>query len=262
VIGTLSRRRNVVLLGGYARRHFLSWTAGWSFALTIYFSRLVTPLIGFALWTKAIPGDPRIATYYVAMIFCVMATDSPENHTFAQRVYDGTFTDDLLRPHAVPLSTAGFNIAFKAFNLLGAIPIGVAIALMADVRFNWSRVLLALPAVVLGSSIAFSLLFALAQSSFWTPRVHAVTALGQSLTFTLGGTAAPIPLLPDAIRPFLSVLPFRMITGFPVEVASGLTSGRDIAVGYAMQVAWLVVLSVACRLVWKAGVRRYVAVGG
>lgn len=254
--------RNVVLLGGYARRHFLSWTAGWSFALTIYFSRLVTPLVGFALWTRAIPGDPRIAAYYVAMLFCVMATDSPENHTFASDVYEGRFTDILLRPHPAPFSAVGFNIAFKVFNLLGALPIGIVVVLLADVRLDWSRIALALPAVVLGSSIAFCLLFTLAQSSFWTPRVHAMTSLGQSLIFTLGGTAAPIPLLPEAIRPALSVLPFRMINGFPVEVASGLTSGRDIATGYALQLTWLVLLGSLCRVVWKAGVRRYVAVGG
>lgn len=258
----LAARRNAVLLGGYARRHFLSWTAGWSFALTIYFSRLVTPLIGFALWTKAIPGDPRVAAYYVAMIFCVMATDSPENHTFAQRVYDGTFTDDLLRPHAVPLSTMGFNIAFKLFNLLGAVPIGLVVALAADVRLDIGRVALALPAAVLGSSIAFALLFTAALSSFWTPRVHAVTQFGQTLIFVLGGVAAPIPFFPDTIRPWLSVLPFRMINGFPVEVASGLTSGRDVAVGYGLQLFWLAVLGLGSRLVWKAGVRRYVAVGG
>ena len=88
------------------------------------------PLIGFALWTKAIPDDPRLAAYFVAMVFCVMATDSPENHTFAQRVYDGAFTDDLLRPHPIVFHTIGFNVAFKAFNMLGAIPIVLVVGLL------------------------------------------------------------------------------------------------------------------------------------
>lgn len=261
-VARLDPRRNVVLLGGYARRHFLSWTAGWSFALTIYLSRLVTPLIGLALWTKAIPDDPRVAAYYVAMIFCVMATDSPENHTFAQRVYDGSFTDDLLRPHPVVLSTFGFNMAFKAFNVLGAIPIAVGVGLLTSVPLDPGRVLLGAPAVVLGSSIAFVLMFTLAQSSFWTPRVHAMTAIGQSLLFVLGGGAAPIPFLPDSLRPWLIALPFRAVNGFPCEVLSGLASGRDIVTGYALQVAWLGVLGFVSRRVWLAGVRRYVAVGG
>jgi ABC-2 type transport system permease protein len=255
-------RRNVVLLGGYSRRYFLSWTAGWSFALTIYLARIVTPLVGFALWTRAMPGDASVAAYFVALIFVHLATDSPEEHTFAQGVYDGTFTDVLLRPHPMPLGTIGFNIAFKAFNVLGAIPIAVAVAVLADVRFEVSRVLLAVPAVVLGSSIAFVLKFTLAQSSFWTPRVFAVTQLGNMLVFTLGGGAAPIPLLPDSVRGWLEVMPFRAIVGFPSEVASGLVSGRDVVVGYALQVAWFAVLSLASRTVWRAGVRRYVAIGG
>ncbi len=261
-MSAIAVRRNTFLLGGYVRRHFLSWTAGWSFAITIYLSRLVTPLIGLALWTKAIPNDPSVAAYYVAMIFCVMATDSPENHTFAQRVYDGAFTDDLLRPHPVTISTVGFNIAFKAFNVLGAIPIAIVVGLLTDVRLLPTRVLLAVPAVILGSAIAFVLMFTLAQSSFWTPRVHAVTAIGQSMIFVLGGGAAPIPFLPEGMRAWLIALPFRAINGFPCEVLSGLVTGRDIVTGYLLQVVWLAVLAFASRRVWLAGVRRYVAVGG
>jgi ABC-2 type transport system permease protein len=255
-------RRSALLLGGYARRHFLAWTAGWSFAITIYLTRVVQPLIGFALWTKAIPSDPHLAAYFVAMIFCVMATDSPENHTFAQRVYDGTFTDDLLRPHPIVFHTIGFNVAFKAFNVLGAIPIVLVVGLLSDVRFHGRNVVLALPAIAIGSALAFLLIFTLAQSAFWTPRVHAVTQAGTSLVFLMGGGAAPIPFLPAGLRPLLEVLPFRMINGFPCEVASGMATGSAIARGYLLQIAWLGVLLVVSRRVWVAGVKRYVAVGG
>jgi ABC-2 type transport system permease protein len=254
--------RAVRVLAAYARRHFISWTAGWSFAFSIYVSRIVLPLVGLALWTKALPGDGKVAAYFVALLFAVMATDSPENHTFAQRVYDGSFTDDLLRPHPVPLDTLGFNLAFKTFNLLGAIPLGIVIVLLVHPEISLARVLLALPATVLGSAIAFALYFTLAQSSFWTPRVHAVSQAGTSLVFLLGGGAAPIPLMPASIRPYLNVLPFRMINGFPSEVASGLTTGADVAIGYALQLGWLTVLAVLCRRVWLGGVKRYVAVGG
>ena len=249
------------VLAGYARRHWLSWTAGWSFSLSIYCGRLVTPLIGLALWTRAMPGNGNVAAYYVAMIFCVMATDSPENHTFAQRVYDGTFTDDLLRPHPMPLWAIGFNLAFKTFNFLGAIPVGIVIALFVDPSFELGRVLLAVPAILLGSTICFVLNFTAAQSSFWTPRVHAVAQASQGLVFLLGGGAAPIPLMPEGVRDVLTFLPFRMINGFPAEVASGLVSGSDIAAGFALQFVWLGVLLVVCRRVWVAGVRRYVAIG-
>jgi ABC-2 type transport system permease protein len=64
------------------------------------------------------------------------------------------------------------------------------------------------------------------------------------------------------VRPWLIALPFRAVNGFPCEVLSGLTSGRDLLNGFALQVGWLVVLAFASRRVWLAGVRRYVAVGG
>ncbi|MEX2395224.1 MAG: ABC-2 family transporter protein, partial [Actinomycetota bacterium] len=230
------------VLGGYARRHWLAWTAGWSFALSIYVSRIVLPLVGLALWTKALPGNGNVAAYYVALLFAVMSTDSPENHTFAQRVYDGSFTDDLLRPHPVPLHAIGFNLAFKAFNVLGAIPLGIVVALLVRPDLQLPRVLIAVPAVILGSSIAFMLSFIAAQSSFWTPRVHAVSQANSSLVFLLGGGAAPIPLMPASVRSWLEVLPWRMVNGFPSEVASGLTTGSDIVIGFGLQLLWLGVL--------------------
>ena len=254
--------RNTRLLGGYIRRHFLMWTAGWSFALTIYLTRIVTPLIGLALWTKASPGDDRVAAYFIALLFVHLATDSPEEHTFAQRVYDGSFTDDLLRPHPVPLGSIGFNVAFKIFNILGVVPLVIAVGLLTDVRLEAGNVLTAIPAAVLGSAIAFLLKFTLAQSSFWTPRVFAVTQLGNSLIFTLGGGAAPLPLLPEGFRSWLVVLPFRSIIGFPSEIAAGFMSGDDIVIGYALQLFWLGALALVCWRVWTVGVRRYVAVGG
>lgn len=255
-------RRNAWLLGGYVRRHFLMWTAGWSFALTIYLTRIVTPLVGLALWTRAVPGDGRVAAYFVALLFVHLATDSPEEHTFAQRVYDGSFTDDLLRPHPVPLGSIGFNLAFKAFNILGVVPIVIAVGLLTEARLDVRNVLLALPAAVLASAIAFVLKFTLAQSSFWTPRVFAVTQLGNSMILTLGGAVAPLPLLPDGFRSWLVLLPFRAIVGFPSELAAGFLSTNDIWTGYALQLFWLGALTMVCWGVWRAGVRRYVAVGG
>ena len=52
------------------------------------------------------------------------------------------------------------------------------------------------------------------------------------------------------------------IRGFPAEVASGLTTGTEVARGFAMQILWLTVLGIACRSVYKAGIRRYSALGG
>jgi ABC-type uncharacterized transport system permease subunit len=46
------------------------------------------------------------------------------------------------------------------------------------------------------------------------------------------------------------------------EVLSGMTTGAGIVRGYVLQLVWLAVLLVVCRLIWLAGVRRYVAIGG
>ncbi len=50
--------------------------------------------------------------------------------------------------------------------------------------------------------------------------------------------------------------------GFPAEVAAGALSGAELLAGYVWQVLWLGVLLLVVRGVWRAGLRRYTAVGG
>jgi ABC-2 type transport system permease protein len=48
------------------------------------------------------------------------------------------------------------------------------------------------------------------------------------------------------------------MSGLPAELAA---YGGSVGRALVLQLSWLVVLLVAVRLVWRAGVRRYTAVG-
>jgi ABC-2 type transport system permease protein len=58
-----------------------------------------------------------------------------------------------------------------------------------------------------------------------------------------------------------AVLPFRWMVSFPVETLLGRLSALEIAVGYAVQAVWIGVALLLMRAAWRAGVRRYSAVG-
>jgi ABC-2 type transport system permease protein len=114
----------------------------------------------------------------------------------------------------------------------------------------------------LAAGCAFAFNFGLACSAFWTTRYFAVADAGVRLVFLFGGVAAPIPLLPPAIRPWFNAMPFRWMRGFPAEVASGLVNRHEVMTGFITQIVWLVALGASCVAVFRAGVRRYTAVGG
>jgi ABC-2 type transport system permease protein len=254
--------RGAVLLGGYVRYFVLHWLAERSFVCTLVVSRVAPPLIGLAVWCTALPGRSDVATYYAALLLARMLTISYENHTFSGRVYSGELADDLLRPHPVVLRPLGENLAIRLWHGAMVVPLLLLVGLVAPLALAPADVALAVPALLLAAALRFLFTYTLALAAFWTQRAHAVVETGNLLVFLLGGEAAPLPLLPDALRPWAAAMPFRAMSGFPAEVAAGLASGRDVLLGFGSQLAWLVALALAAIWVWRAGVRRYTAVGG
>ena len=255
-------RRYPALLAGYVRYYFLNWLAGRSFVFTLVAHRVVPPLVGLAVWTAALPGRGDIATYFTALLFARMLTISYENHTFSGRIYNGELTEDLLRPRPVVLQPLGENLAIRAWHVLMVLPLVLAVGMLTSVRVGWTDVALAAPALALAAALRFLYTYTLALAAFWTQRAHAVVESGILLIFLFGGEAAPIPLLPDALRPWMVALPFRAMIGFPAEVAAGLVNGPDLALGFLWQALWVAAFALLAASTWHAGVRRYTAVGG
>jgi ABC-2 type transport system permease protein len=110
--------------------------------------------------------------------------------------------------------------------------------------------------------LTFCFVFAMSMSAFWSGRVHGLTGLGITLTFMLGGEAAPIAMLPGVWRGIGMASPFRAMLGFPAEIASGALNASDLMVGFALQFVWICVCAIAVFAIWRAGIRRFTAVGG
>lgn len=250
------------LLRAFVRYKFLWWMSGRGFLVTLTANQAVTPLIGLAVWTTALPGASGISTYYVALLAVQLMTVSYENHTFSEGIYQGGLVDSLLRPCPVVLPTLADNLAIRAWHLLIGLPLLAGVALVAGIELHPKAVILALPALVCAGLLRFLFTYLLSLTAFWTQRAHAVVAFGETLIFLLGGSAAPVTLLPGVFRSLAGALPFHAMLGFPAEIAAGGLGRADLLAGYFWQVVWTGAFAVAGALAWRSGVRRYTAVGG
>lgn len=253
-------KRFLILLGAYIKRSFLQWLAWRSFVFTLAVNQAITPLIGLAVWSTALPGQ-AISSYYVVLLFVRLFTVSYENHTFSNGIYAGALANSLLCPHPVVLFPLSENVALRIWHVIIGLPLIAVVSLLVPVQLAGRNLMLALPALFLAAALQFLFIYTLALSAFWTERAHGVTGLGSTLIFLLGGEAAPIPLLPAGIQQVGAALPFRAMHGFPAEIAAGLLSQGQIAIGYIWQLVWLVLLLVLAAHTWQAGLRRYTAVG-
>ncbi len=255
-------RRFLKLVALRIRMEVLEWSGTWWFLFTLVIQAIVGPLIGMFVWSAVYPADPYVATYYVALLLVTVMTESFEQFTFSEKIYDGTISHDLLRPQPVIVNTIGTNIAIRAWLTIMGVPVVLLTALAFGVTLSWSAALSALPVFLLGATLSFCWIFTLSLTAFWTERVHAIVGFGWTLNTLLGGTIAPLAFLPGPLRDIGHILPFYGMLGLPADVIAGRVHGTaQLLTGIGYQVAWISIFVTTAVLLWRAGIRRYTVVG-
>jgi len=263
VVARTARARRLVRLGRLSVwRQILGWAGAWWFAFTLALGQAIVPLLGLVVWMRVLPSASVIGPYYLAVMAVALLTGSFENHTFAQSIYSGDVADELLRPQPVAIGPLGENLAIRVWMVLLGLPLVIGVAVSTRVTYDWRGVLLAVPALMIAALLRFLFTWTFAMAAFWTERVHAAVGFVTLLITLLGGSAAPLSLMPPLLRDVANLLPFRAMLGLPAEIAAGTVAGGNILTGYAAAVGWTAVFGVAATAAWRAGVRRYTSVGG
>jgi len=259
--------------GGWAliQRTWLSWLQYRSFFFLLAFGWMIPPLVYLFVWSTAAGGETvggltrgQFVAYYLVLILVNQITYSQTNWTVGDIIRAGSLNTRLLYPMSPHYHTLADEIAGKVVYLLFVIPVTALLAVLLQPELSAGPGEIAAFVLALGLAWALRFLwgYALALLAFWATRADALLAGQDGLVFLLAGQVAPIVLLPEALRLLATILPFRYMVGFPVEVLTGQVQGADLLAGFAFQAGWLVVAGVIFRLMWRAGLRRYSAIGG
>ncbi|HVX42563.1 MAG TPA: ABC-2 family transporter protein [Mycobacteriales bacterium] len=254
-------RRFLLLVRYSVWRQVLSWSGAWWFVVELVLAQAVTPLLGLFVWLQIPAAGLHVGTYYLAVMAVALMTASFENHTFAQSIYSGDVVSALLQPQPVVIGPFGENLAIRIWMILLGIPLIAVVAVSIGVHFSLLSILVAIPALGMAAILRFLFTWTLATAAFWTERVHSVANFGGVLIFLLGGSAAPIALLPGPLATVARLLPFRSMLGFPAELAAGGLSAGAAVQGYGVTLAWLGIFGGAAIFAWRAGIRHYTSVG-
>jgi ABC-2 type transport system permease protein len=184
-------------------------------------------------------------------------------YEYEYRIRKGTLSSALLKPVHPIHSDLADNASFKLITMPAMLVVAACLGLLFHpaVSFVPWAVVLFIPALLLSFFIRFALEWTLAQVAFWTTRVGAANQMYFTVMLFLSGQIAPLGLFPAPIQMIANVLPFRWTVGFPVELLLGRLSLSAALTGMAIQMAWVLVSLVLVRIVWRAGVRTYSAVG-
>lgn len=248
-----------------------SWMQYRSFFFVLAFGWMVPPLVALFAWLAA-AGEGELAgmnrgtfvTYYLALVLTNQLTYAQTNWTLGDVIRMGGLNAWLVRPLPALYQVLASEVAGKVVYMVFVIPAAalLALALRPELQTTPAQVALALIALALAWALRFLWGCWLALLAFWSTRADALLAVQDSLVFLLSGIAAPVMLLPGVLQTAARVLPFRYMVGFPVEIlVQGLPAG-EIAFGFALQIGWLALAAALTTAVWRAGLRRYAAVGG
>ncbi len=259
--------------GGWAliKRTWLSWLQYRSFFFLLAFGWMIPPLVYLFVWSTAAGGETvggftrgQFVAYYLVLILVNQITYSQTNWTVGDIIRAGSLNTRLLYPMSPHYHTLADEIAGKVVYLLFVIPVTALLAVLLQPELSAGPGQIAAFVLALGLAWALRFLwgYALALLAFWATRADALLAVQDALVFLLAGQVAPVALLPDALRLLATILPFRSMVGFPVEVLTGQVHGPDLLLGFAIQAAWLVGTALVFRRTWRAGLGHYSAIGG
>ena len=242
-------------------------------AILIWLVSLVTqPLISLVVWTTVANSqggsaggltEGQYAAYFIIVMVVNQLTFSWHMWEMGWRVQTGNFSAFLLRPMHPIHNDIVENIVFKALTLVPLIPIAIVFSLAFDAEYHWKALNLALLplAIALSALLLFLLDWSIGLLAFWITKTNAVFQLYNATFAFLSGFFAPLTLLPDWAQAVAAILPFRYVLAHPVEMALGTSGPREIAIGFAMQLAWIGIALLILRVTWSRAASRYSAVG-
>jgi len=250
---------------------WLSWMQHRGFFFLLAFGWMIPPLIYLFVWSTAAGGETigglssgEFVAYYLILVVVNQLTYSQTNWTVGDEIRYGNLSTWLLRPMSPIFHALSTEIAGKVVYMTFTVPAALLLALILkpEAEITPQNGLLFLPALAMAWALRFFWGYWLALLAFWATRADALLALQDALIFLLGGQVAPTRLLPPAIQALSTVLPFRYMAAFPVEVLTGQLARAEIATGLIFQAGWMVVAVGLYLVMWRGGVRRYAAVGG
>ncbi len=238
--------------------------------MIIWILSATLPLVMMAIWNAATADAPlglfgqREVTRYFAVTMVVrQLTGAWVVWELNYMIRTGSLSPQLLRP-INPL-------AYNLFETIAAIPWRlIVLAPIVAVVVVWRPEIVVWPgwmrlgAFVISVGLAFlvawlvQVLFGLA--AFWLDQSQGLFSVYFAVWAFLSGYLVPAPLLPRGIAEVAQLLPFYASLGAPVDL---LTDGTGAPVGAVLlgQVGWVLALGATASLVWRAGIRRYGAVG-
>ncbi len=233
--------------------------------VTNVFFGVVRSAVFLALYRqrRAVAGlDVTAVLTYVWVVQALFSVVYPTwQWEFARRVRSGDLAVDLVRPGDLWLATGAFDLGRNLSQLLlrSSLPLlGAALLLHLRLPTTPPGIAALLLAFGLAAVLSFEFRFLQECTAFRTPDYRGFGRLLLFPAYFLAGFVIPVDFFPPELQAVARVSPVYGLLAGPVHVAQGM----HVLASLAVQVGWVLVGAVGCRLVLARSLRRVVYAGG
>lgn len=266
-----ARLARVLLATQYA--HMLEYRA----EIALWALSGLVPLMMMALWIHqadaaggpgggygagAVLSRLDLARYFLSAFVVRQFTIAWVVFSFEEDALQGRLSPMLLQPLHPLWRYLSAHLAEQATRFPFVLGLMALFLLMVPWAF-WvpppGRLVQAVLATWLAFAVNFLVQSLIAVLCFWSERASALERLHTLAMLFLSGLMAPLEVFPPGMRQVASWTPFPWIIHFPAR----LLAGADVSVGegFTALLGWLALLLPLTLLLWRAGVRRYAAMG-
>lgn len=248
---------------------YISLKNSFVYRYSMFFSCLGSILviyINILLWKSLYKENTEMIQYMIrytimsniiAMIYTPGISDS-----IGGKVSTGAFVIDLLRPINIFAMSWQTELAKTVSKfIVQGLPVAIIFIPMLY-HGVYSNILLVLLALILGHILLVLIYALIGFLAFAIIEIWPLKLLIEDTIRLFAGSFLPIAILPGFLKSIATVLPFRFLYSFPLELLFAKVQGQSILTNYLVLLAWICVFIVLNFIVYRMALRKAVVQGG
>lgn len=194
--------------------------------------------------------------------FILTTAENPET---SQSIQDGTLSNLLIQP----MSPYGIwfvrDLGSKAFlfvlGLLGYLGVFCIFRDYLVLSIGPGHFLFFLLSLMLAALLQFFLFEALSLLAFWVENTYGIRFTMRVIMEVVAGAIIPLSFFPHLVQKIFLLLPFPFLIYLPMRIYLGKIPLGEVPMALVQEAIWIVALAMVNVIVWKKGIRQYVAMG-
>ncbi len=255
----------------------LTYRADFLFSTFVRFLPLVTQIflwsavyqVGTSHQTASLNNYsyPDMVAYYLLTMVARAFSSMPGLASgIASDVRDGSIKKFMTQPVDLIGFLLWYRIAHKlVYYIFAFLPYAIVFYLCRQYftqEITWLMGLSFFLSLIMAFLIGFLIECLLGLASFWFLEISSLIFIYMMLNYFLSGHMIPLDWLPDRLEWAISFLPFKYTAYTPCAILLGKYDSAGIARELLIELGWVIGLTIACRLIYTRGARRYTAFGG